>query len=44
MLLYQILAYNIHEKILKSCTKKINLKCQKKRNELPDGSYSVSDI
>ena len=41
MLLYQILAYTIHRNILKCHTKAINVKYQL---ELPDGSYSVSDI
>ena len=41
MLLCQILAYTIHRKILKCDTKAINVKYQL---ELPDGSYSVSDI
>ena len=41
MLLCQILAYIIHRKILKCDTKAINVKYQL---ELPDGSYSVSDI
>ena len=41
MLLCQILAYTIHRKILKCDTKAINVTYQL---ELPDGSYSVSDI
>ena len=48
MLLYQILAFAIHGKNIKSHTKTINLKCQlRKWNEefeLPGGSYSVWDI
>ena len=51
MLLYQILAYAIHRKIIQKSykihTKTINLKYQPQREnrfELPDGSYSVSDI
>ena len=48
MLLYQILAYIIQGKIQKSQTKIMNAKYQlRHRNEeleLPDGSYSVSDI
>ena len=43
MLHYQILAYTIHEKIKKSHTNKINSKYQP-QCEIPDGSYSVSDI
>ena len=41
MLLYQILAFTIHGKFLKSQAKIIN---NNNKFELPAGSYSVSDI
>ena len=39
MLLYQILAYTIHGKILKSCAKLVNLKCQ-----FQHGIMSLNDL
>ena len=47
MLLYQTLAFIINGKIKKSHTKIINLKYEVRHGqefELPDGSYSLSDI
>ena len=46
-MLYQTLAFTIHGKITKNHIKLINLKYQLQHFdefELPDGSYSVSDI
>ena len=48
MLLYQILAFNTHGKIFKKVYKnnkpKTSALTYNKEFELPDGSYSVSDI
>ena len=48
MLLYQILAQTIHGKILKKSCKNNEFKTSapkwNEEFELPDGSYSVSDI
>ena len=48
MLLYQILAFNTHGKIFKKLYKnnkpKTSALTYNKEFELPDGSYSVSDI
>ena len=48
MLLYQILAFIIHRKIKKSHKKKKKFKIStltwNEEFELPDGSYSISDI
>ena len=48
MLLYQIIAYTIHGKNIKSCSKnnkfKISAPAWNEQFELLDGSYSVSDI
>ena len=47
MLLYQISVSTIYGKIQKRHTKTINLKqlqCEMEKAELPDWSYSVSDI
>ena len=48
MLLYQILVFIIHGKIFKKSCKnnifKISAPTQNEEFELPDGSYSVSDI
>ena len=48
MLLYQILAYAVHGKLYKSHIKKnkfkISVPIWNEEFELPDGSYSISDI
>ena len=48
MLLYQILAFNTHGKIFKKLYKnnkpKTSALTYNKEFDLPDGSYSVSDI
>ena len=48
MLLYQILVFTIHGKILKKSYKnnkfKISAPTWNEEFELPDGSYSISDI
>ena len=49
MLLYQILAFTIHEKIYvkktyKNNRYKISARAFNEKFQLPDGSYSVSDI
>ena len=48
MLLYQILAFNTHGKIFKKLHKnnkpKTSALTYNEESELPDGSYSVSDI
>ena len=45
ILLYQILVFNIHGETEKAHTTILNLKYQLQHEfELPDGSYSISDI
>ena len=43
-MLYQILAFTIHGKILKNQKRIINSFYKNEEFEIPDGSYSISDI
>ena len=44
MLIYQIFAFTMHKKHSKSHTKKISAWTCNDKFELPDGSYSVSNV
>ena len=44
ILIYQILAFTIHGKILKNQKRIINSFNKNEEFEIPDGSYSISDI
>ena len=46
-MIYQILVFTIHEKIIKSCNNsnfKISAPIRNQKLELPDESYSISDV